>query len=130
MTASPPYLTRTPERPTPKIETGRTAVTTSLTLPVWAPPLSQALSRLRLRGAIFLRAEYSEGWAYESLATGDLSAILVAGAQGVTLFHVVGGGRCWVQVEDGERHGAEAGDVIAPPYGDPHRMGGTADAAI
>jgi hypothetical protein len=35
--------------------------------PTRAPfePLNEALERLRLEGAIFLRAEYTEGWALE-----------------------------------------------------------------
>lgn len=92
--------------------------------------LAQALGRLRLSGAIFLRAEYTEGWAYESVAQGDLAALLAPGAPRVILFHVVASGRCWVQVGDGERHWAEPGDVIVLPYGDTHRMGGTTDAKL
>ena len=96
----------------------------------WTSPLSQALGGLRLRGAIFLRAEYTEGWAFESVSASDLTALLVPGARRVILFHVVAAGRCWVQIGDGERHWAEAGDVIVLPYGDTHRMGGTSDARI
>jgi hypothetical protein len=42
------------------------------TLPDWEPTsaLADAVSRLRLKGAIFLRGEYTEGWAYESMPTG------------------------------------------------------------
>lgn len=92
--------------------------------------LAQALGRLRLNGAIFLRAEYTEGWAFESVAQGGLGDLLVPGAPRVILFHLVAGGRCWVQVGDGERHWAESGDVIVLPYGDTHRMGGSRDAAL
>jgi AraC-like DNA-binding protein len=91
--------------------------------------LHAALSGLRLRAAIFLRAEYTESWSYESLPVEDLARALVPDAVQVTLFHVVASGRCWVEV-DGERHWATAGDVIVLPYGDRHRMGGSGDAEV
>jgi AraC-like DNA-binding protein len=92
------------------------------------PALSDALDRLRLSGAIFLRAEYSESWAFESYR--DLGALLVPGERQVILFHVVAAGRCWVQVGDGERLWAGPGDVIVMPYGDLHQMGGSDDAVL
>jgi AraC-like DNA-binding protein len=85
---------------------------------------------LRLTGAVFLRAEYTENWAYESMPVEDLASALVPEARRVTLFHVVATGRCWVEVESGERHWASAGDVIVLPYGDSHRMGGVNDAEL
>jgi AraC-like DNA-binding protein len=91
-------------------------------------PLAEAVGGLRLRGAIFLRGEYTEGWAYQSVSGGDIAAMLAPGADRVILFHVVASGRCWVQVDGSERHWAEEGDVIVLPYGDTHRMGGREDA--
>jgi AraC-like DNA-binding protein len=90
--------------------------------------LSDALGRLRVQGAIFLRGEYTEPWAYESMPTSDLAALLVPGAQRVILFHVIASGRCWIETSSSDRHWAEADDVIVLPYGDDHRMGGTEDA--
>jgi AraC-like DNA-binding protein len=88
------------------------------------------LDGLRLTGAVFLRAEYTENWAYESLPVEDVASALVPDARRVTLFHVVASGRCWVEVDSGERHWASAGDVIVLPYGDSHRMGGLNDAEL
>jgi AraC-like DNA-binding protein len=88
------------------------------------------LDGLRLTGAVFLRAEYTENWAYESLPVEDVASALVPDARRVTLFHVVASGRCWVEVEAGERHWASTGDVIVLPYGDSHRMGGRNDADV
>jgi AraC-like DNA-binding protein len=90
--------------------------------------LADALSRLRLQGAIFLRGEYTEGWAYESLPSADAAAILAPSAERVLLFHVVATGRAWIEVPGGERHWANAGDVIVLPYNDQHTMGGTTEA--
>jgi Cupin len=92
-----------------------------------APP-PVPLARLRLQGAIFLRGEYSEAWAYESLPQQDAAALLAPGAQRVVLFHVIGAGRAWIETDGGERHWADAGDVVVLPYGDAHRMGGTEPA--
>jgi AraC-like DNA-binding protein len=91
-------------------------------------PLGSALLGLRVEGAIFLRAEYREAWAYESLPGPATAGILRPGTDRVVLFHVVAAGTCWVSVGDGDRHWAGAGDVIVLPYGDQHRMGGVDSA--
>jgi len=90
--------------------------------------VADALSRLRLQGAIFLRGEYTEAWGYESLPAADAAGVLAPDAPQVVLFHVVANGRCWVEVEGGERHWANTGDVVVLPYNDQHRMGGTQPA--
>ena len=91
-------------------------------------PLETALEGLRLEGAIFLRAEYCEPWAYESLSGPATAAILRPGTDRLVLLHVVASGTCWVQVDGHEKHWATAGDVIVLPYGDQHRMGGVAES--
>ena len=92
--------------------------------------LQTSLERLRLEGAVFLRAEYREPWTYESM-TGPVTAnMLRPGTDRVVLFHVVASGSCWVSVADGAKHWATAGDVIVLPYGDQHRMGGLEDAEV
>jgi len=89
-----------------------------------------ALRRLRLEGAVFLRAEYREPWAYQSLSGPATAALLRPGTDRVVLFHLVSSGTCWVQVEAQERHWATAGDVIVLPYGDQHTMGGVGDSDV
>jgi AraC-like DNA-binding protein len=93
-----------------------------------AAVLQAALARLRLEGAVFLRAEYREPWAYESLTAPETAKILRPDTERVILFHLVASGACWVTVGEGERHWARHGDVIVLPYGDQHRMGGVSDA--
>ena len=86
-----------------------------------------ALDRLRLEGAIFLRGEYTEAWAYES-PTGEMMAqLLRPGRERLLFFHIIASGRCWLSIDDGERHWAEAGDVVVIPYGHQHKMGGSDD---
>jgi AraC-like DNA-binding protein len=79
---------------------------------------------MRVEGAIFLRAEYTEQWAWQSLDGPTTAELLRPGSQRVTLFHVVAAGCCWVQVHGGDTYWADAGDVIVLPYGDQHSMGG------
>ena len=93
-----------------------------------SPVLQEALARLRLEGAVFLRAEYREPWAYESFSAQETAKILRPDTDRVILFHVVASGTAWVSIGDGDKHWATAGDVIVLPYGDQHRMGGVQDA--
>lgn len=92
--------------------------------------LAAALNGLRLTGALFLHARYTEGWAYRSAPVSDIASLFAPGARALVLFHLVSEGRCWVSVGEGDKHWAEAGDVIVLPYGDVHAMGGTRDATI
>jgi AraC-like DNA-binding protein len=90
--------------------------------------LSAALNRLHLEGAVFLRAEYQENWAYQSMTGPATAALLRPGTSRVILFHLVASGTCWVRVDGGEKHWARSGEVIVLPYGDQHNMGGVGDA--
>jgi AraC-like DNA-binding protein len=87
-------------------------------------PLNEALERLRLEGAIYLRCEYTEGWALADQGGPFFAAMMHPGAERLILFHVVASGRCWVSTPDGERYWASAGEVIVLPYGDAFLMGG------
>jgi AraC-like DNA-binding protein len=87
-------------------------------------PLDEALERLRLEGAIFLRAEYTERWALSDQGGPPFAAMMHPGAERLVLFHVVASGRCFVSCADGERYWAKAGEVIVLPYGDTFLMGG------
>ena len=90
--------------------------------------LDRALEQLRLEGAIFLRAEYTEAWALDGQGGPFIAGVLRPGAERLIFFHVVASGRCWVSPADGERYWASAGEVIVLPYGDAHLMGGTEPA--
>jgi AraC-like DNA-binding protein len=89
-----------------------------------APDRDTLLRGLRLDGAIFFRAEFTERWAYQSPTGDQMAAILRPGAPRLIIFHIVVAGACWVQTADGERIWAHAGDVIVVPYGEQHSMGG------
>jgi AraC-like DNA-binding protein len=85
--------------------------------------LAAALAQIQLSGAIFLRGEYTESWAYESLPSQDAAAVLAPEAVRIVLFHVLVSGSCWVEAGS-HKVWAHEGDVIVLPYNDQHRMGG------
>ena len=85
--------------------------------------LSTALAQIRLSGAIFLHSEYTEAWAYESMASQDVAAVLAPDAARILIFHVVVSGSCWIEAGS-DKVWAHEGDVIVLPYNDQHRMGG------
>jgi AraC-like DNA-binding protein len=87
-------------------------------------PLNEALERLRLEGAIFMRTEYTERWALGDAGGPLFAGMMHPGAERLILFHVVASGRCFVSCGDGERYWASAGEVIVLPYGDVFVMGG------
>jgi len=89
--------------------------------------LVTALERLRLDGAIFFRAEFTEQWSFTSPLR-EITPVLHPGATRMILFHVIVEGRCWVSLPDGDRHWASRGDVIVLPYGDDYLMGGVQEA--
>lgn len=92
--------------------------------------LNASLQRLRLDGAIFFRAEFTESWAFGSPASATLAPSVRPGAARLTMFHIVAAGKCWVEGGDGERLWASEGNVIVLPYGDEYRAGGTESATV
>ncbi|MEU1513878.1 AraC family transcriptional regulator [Streptomyces sp. NPDC005811] len=99
------------------------------TPPAAAPTtLDTALQGLRLDGALFFRAEFTEGWAYRSPAPEQLVRILRPGAGRLIVFHIVSGGTCWARAREGEPRWAREGDVVVVPYGERHAMGGAETA--
>ena len=89
--------------------------------------LRSTLEQLRLEGAIFFRSELTDAFEFDS-APLALADALRPGADRLILFHIVARGSCWVTVDDGVRHWADAGDVIVLPYADHYTMGGETPA--
>ena len=85
--------------------------------------LTDVLAAVRLAGAVFLRAEYTSPWAYESPPAAALTSILRPGAKRLILFHIIAEGSCWITVNSGERLEVSEGDVVVLPYGEQHVMG-------
>ena len=91
--------------------------------------LAAALAQVQLSGAFFLRGECTESWAYESLPSKDIAALLAPDAPRIVIFHVVVAGGCWTEAGS-HKVWANEGDVIVLPYNDQHRMGGHEPAEI
>lgn len=108
-------MTRTPNQLTdPPDSVAQTAM---------ADLLADVLATIRLAGAIFLRAEYTAPWAYESPPPDVLTGILHPEAKRLILFHIIAEGRCEIRVQGGEHLTACAGEVVVLPYGEQHVMG-------
>jgi AraC-like DNA-binding protein len=88
-----------------------------------------ALDRLRLDGAIFFRAEFTERWAYQTPTAVQMAQMLRPGAERMIFFHIVAVGGCWIQRGD-DRLWAGEGDVIVLPYGEQHSVGGAEPAEV
>src|SRR5688572_26978117 len=58
-------------------------------LAVTPASLRSALERLHLEGALFVRAEYTESWAYASPDSTMLAQALGHGPQRLIMFHIV-----------------------------------------
>jgi AraC-like DNA-binding protein len=85
--------------------------------------MHDVLSRIRLDGAMFLRAEYTAPWACESPSAGELSDLLRCQARRLVLFHIIAEGSCWIRLRRGDYVEARQGDVLVLPYADQHAMG-------
>src|SRR3569623_1890335 len=71
--------------------------------------LADVLSHVRLSGAIFMRGEYGEPWAFETPEAEELRAMLAQGFERLIPFHAVTTGRAWVDAQ-GPQHALEDGD--------------------
>jgi len=85
--------------------------------------LADVLSHVRLSGAIFMRGEYGEPWAFETPQAEQLSAMLAEGFSRLIPFHAVRTGRAWVD-GDGTHHALEVGDLAIVSHAHQHRLGG------
>ena len=91
--------------------------------------LIDVLAAVRLAGAIFLRAEYTSPWAYESPPSDALTSLLRPGAKRLILFHIIAEGSCWITVSQGDRLQVSEGDVVVLPYGEQHSATALAPAS-
>jgi AraC-like DNA-binding protein len=85
--------------------------------------LSDVLRVIRLKGALFLNAEFYEPWCVAAPSGAELARVLSPMHKEMAICHLVVEGRCWAQVDGGEPVMLEAGDVVALPHGDAHLLG-------
>jgi AraC-like DNA-binding protein len=89
--------------------------------------LSDILRVVRLKGGVFLHAEFTAPWCIRSdLSARDLGSLL-EGAEHIVLYHYVVEGRMSARVDKGELVELEAGEAVMFPHNHPHLMGSHLD---
>ncbi|HTO97304.1 MAG TPA: AraC family transcriptional regulator [Myxococcales bacterium] len=91
--------------------------------PDGGPLIEEALRMVRLSSAVFLRADFTAPWAFESLGPRECAQALCPGTERLVLFHVVAEGRCEIRMQSGEAAALGPGEAVVLPYGDRHLMG-------
>ncbi len=93
--------------------------------------LSDALRVVRLKGALFLNAEFGEPWCVDAPSGETLAALLAPVHKHMAILHLIVEGRCWAQLAGSEAVVLEAGDVVVLPRGEAHLLGsGTNHAPV
>jgi AraC-like DNA-binding protein len=85
--------------------------------------LSDILRVVRLTGAVYLEAEFTEPWRVGEPAGVEVCVDHMPEAQHVVIYHLVTEGVCQVLVPGQPIASAAAGDLIVIPGGDPHALG-------
>ena len=85
--------------------------------------LSDVLRVIRLKGALFLNAEFGEPWCVAAPSSAELAPVLSPGHEHMAICHLVVEGHCWAQLPGGDALELKAGDVVALPHGDAHLIG-------
>lgn len=85
--------------------------------------LSDVLRVVRLKGGVFLHAEFTAPWCIHSQMAPEDCGALMPGVEHIVLYHYVVEGRLAVQVGDDAPIEIEAGEVVIFPHNDAHLMG-------
>lgn len=84
--------------------------------------LSQALSTVRMTGAIFYHAECTAPWGFAVPPLRQVAHVLAPGTERLVPYHLVADGRAVVRFEGAADVTLEAGDVVVIPHGDAHTV--------
>jgi len=85
---------------------------------------SEVLNGVRLKGAMFFRAEFSAPWRLSTPHCRVLAPTLAPGAPHMLIYHFVVDGSARVSMEGEPDVELLPGDIVLFPHGDPHRMSG------
>ena len=83
--------------------------------------LADMLRAVRLTGAIFLKASFTEPFGILSPQRYDPS-IPMAHLRHVSVFHYVASGGCMMETAGGSRHELKAGDLVLLPFAAEHKL--------
>jgi AraC-like DNA-binding protein len=89
--------------------------------------LSDVLRVVRLKGGVFLHAEFTAPWCIFSQFTGEDFGRHLEGAEHLVLYHYVVEGHMRAQIPDREPVDVEAGEVLILPHNDRHLLGSHLD---
>jgi len=91
--------------------------------------LSDVLRVVRLKGGVFLHAEFTAPWCVSSHVAPEDCGSLLEGAEHVVLYHYVVEGRLTAQIQNGTPFEIGAGEVIIFPHNHEHLLGSHLDLA-
>jgi AraC-like DNA-binding protein len=100
----------------------RLAGTPELTEPC-VDALSDVLRIVRLTGAVFMDAEFTEPWCIGEPSGVEVCIEQMPHAQHVVIYHLVTEGRCEASVPGAPAVSARGGDLIVIPGGEAHSLG-------
>ena len=85
---------------------------------------SEILSGVKLNGALFFNAEFSNPWGFASPGSGKMAGMLEVRNAHLIIYHLVVDGDASIVLENGETLELSSGDIVVIPHGDPHLMSG------
>ncbi len=85
--------------------------------------LSDILRVVRLKGGVFLHAEFTAPWCISSQVTPEDCGSYLEGSEHLVLYHYVVEGRLTAQIPDGKPVEIEAGEVVIFPHNHGHLLG-------
>jgi AraC-like DNA-binding protein len=91
--------------------------------------LSTVLQTVKLEGAIFNNAEFTEPWCFRAPEACDIWPHLADRCKHVIMYHFVTHGNAYTYIEGGPRIPISAGDIVVFPHGDQHIMGNGRDVS-
>lgn len=86
--------------------------------------LSEVLSGVRLKGAMFFTAAFSAPWRLSTPHCRVLASTLAPGAPHIVIYHLVVEGSARACVDGGPDVELSPGDLVVFPHGDPHHLSG------
>ena len=89
--------------------------------------LSDVLRVVRLKGGVFLHAEFTAPWCVLSQVGREDCGSLLEGAEHLVLYHYVVEGRLTAQIPNGKPVEIEAGEVVIFPHNHQHLLGSRLD---
>jgi len=84
--------------------------------------LSEALSSVRVTGAIFFSAVCTAPWGFAVPPLGRVAHVLAPGTERLVSYHLVTEGKALVRFDGEPEVPVEAGDIVIIPHGAPHTV--------